>query len=277
MKFKTIFIIFNSIIGISFLILFILPFLFLDISQFSIIFSTNWIILCIFLLFIIIFNTYFIKNWKLFKLIEQENWEKLIIFIEKKVYDNKKYSKNLLKILINCYIVTSKLDSIQRLYEYLKNNNEKLIYKFPLEFGITFLLKNTPEESEMFFKGLLEHGNLKEKLWIKWNYAFSLMRLNKNEESKAVFSEILNEKTDHVLKLLTLYMYFPLVKNNPDEMNNVIFKADEFLNQFSINSWEKYLENEKKNIQAVILSKIVSDASNWVFNLKDLNKNETIQ
>lgn len=277
MKFKTIFIIFNTIIGVSFVILFILPFIFLEISQFSVIFSTNWIILCIFVLFIIIFNTYFIKNWKLFKLIEEEDWNKLINYIEVKIYDKTKYSDNIIKILINCYIVSSKIESIQKLYHFLENNNIKLIYNFPLEFGISFLLLKKPEEAGSYFKKLLEQKKIKDRLWIKWNYAFSLMRQNKNTEAKLIFSEILEDKPEPVLNVLSLYMYYPIIRDEPEESKKVLIKTNEFLNEFSVSSWEKYLEKEKKNIQAVILSKIITEASSWIFNLNTREETETLQ
>ncbi len=277
MKFKTIFIIFNTIIGVSFVILFILPFIFLEISQFSIIFSTNWIILCIFLLFIIIFNTYFVKNWKLFKLIEKENWENLIIYLEKKTYEKKKYSKSNIKMLINCYIVMSKIESVEKLYSFLYRNKKQIIYCFPLEFGIPFLLTNSPEESEKYFKELLEQKNVKEKNWINWNYAFSLMRQDKKEGTINIFSELMNEKMEPILNLLTLYMYYPLVKNNPDKFKNVLTKISEFLSEYSPVNWEKYLEKEKKNIQAIILSKIIVEAAGWIFNLNKKEESETLQ
>ncbi len=265
MKFKTIFIIFNTIIGVSFLILFILPFIMLEINQFSIIFSTNWIILCIFLFFIIVFNTYFIRNWKLFKLIEQENWPDLTVYLEKKIFKKKLYNKSIIKILINSYIVTSDLDAITKLYEYLKNNKKKIVKSFPLEFGIPFLLLNLPEESEKYFKSMLNEQ--KHKNWIKWNYAFSLMRQNKKDEPIKLFSEILYDKIDPILMLITLYMYYPIVKNNQELYKPVQIKIEDFLNSYSPNAWQKYLENEKKNIQAIILSKIITDAGNWIYNL----------
>jgi len=103
------------------------------------------------------------------------------------------------------------------------------------------------------------------------------MRQDKKEGTINIFSELINEKMEPILNLLTLYMYYPLVKNNPDKFKNVLTKISEFLSEYSPVNWEKYLEKEKKNIQAIILSKIIVEASGWIFNLNKKEESETLQ
>ena len=82
MKFKTIFIIFNVVIVFSFLFIFFMPLFLLGGDYFVDFFFNNWFIGILFVITLFIFNFYFLQNWQLFRLLENEDWNKLIEFLE---------------------------------------------------------------------------------------------------------------------------------------------------------------------------------------------------
>ena len=87
MKFKTIYILFNAVILLSFGFIFLMPLLLLGSDYFSLFVSKNWIAGALFLLTLIIINGYFLWNWKLFHLLETEDWRGLINLLENRVYE----------------------------------------------------------------------------------------------------------------------------------------------------------------------------------------------
>jgi len=70
MKFKTIYILFNAVILISFAFIFFMPLLLLGSDYFSLFVAKNWIAGVLFVITLIIINGYFLANWKLFRLLE---------------------------------------------------------------------------------------------------------------------------------------------------------------------------------------------------------------
>ena len=187
MSFKTIFIIFNTIILASFLVIFLLPIFYLGLDFFPNFIKSNWIALIIFSIFMLGFNFYFISNWKLFSLLEKENWLILIDFLENNIFKKNKIQKKYIKILINTYILTNKIKSIQALAEFIAANKAELLVHYPIEFGIPYLFSEEHKKAEEYFNGLLKIEKIKNREWISWNYAFALMKQNKTEEASVLF------------------------------------------------------------------------------------------
>ena len=276
MKFKTIFIIFNIVIIFSFLFIFFMPLILLGGEHFSAFFLKNWFIGILFLTTLGLFNLYFINNWMLFSLLEKEDWAALIRYLEKRIYEEKSLRSHYVKILINSYLVTSNLKGIMKLQNELSGRKPSLIQKHALQFGIPYLLDNKPEESEKYFGKLLSSTKVRDVLWIRWNYAFSILQLKQAEGAKIEFLKLLDFSKEPIVCLLSLYLLNSFPASDVMLRVRVDAKINDFRRSYSTEQWKTRLERSKENIEVLILSKIIKEASDWIFEYKPSAENQTV-
>jgi hypothetical protein len=266
MKFKSIFIVFNIVIAFSFLFFFLMPVFILGLNSFLLFFSKYWIALALFLMLLVGFNVYFILNWKFFRLLEKEDWYGLINHLENKIYNNRRISKRSIKILLNTYLCTSNSEGIKKLALFLKKQKPSLVSFFSLRFSIPYLVSDTPEESEFFFKRLLEDEKLKHRDWITWNYGIILMQEKKRDEAVTTFSSLLFPKVDSIIYLLALYMLNSLCSEDNKRLKNTIDLAkEEFTKDHTLQELTEKIEKNKNNIQVLSLRSTIMEALKWIF------------
>ena len=275
MKFKTIFIIFNLVIVFSFLVIFFMPLLLLGTEHFSEFFVNNWYISLLFIATLAIFNSYFIVNWRLFQLLEKEDWLGLIEYLEDKIYKHRKVQKNYLKILVNSYLVTSQSEEILKLKDHVEHMRPNLIRQFSVAFGLPYLLTNRSEEAERYYGKLLAQKRIRERTWIRWNYGFSLLQVKEAEGAKKEFFALL-ESDNPIIVLLSLYLLSSLAAGDDDAKSVLDGKAEEIRSRYSKARWEKKLNRHKSNLQAMIFSRLIAEASNWLFETEEVSKAKTV-
>ena len=264
MKFKVIFILFNVVILISFLVIYFMPLIMLGWDYTRVFWSKNWGLPVLFVGIIGLLNGYFIMNWKLFGLLEREDWPELIAYLEGKTYSKKFILPQQIRILINAYLVRSDLDAIGKLEGFLQKEREHLIPRFALAFGIPYLLRNNGAEMRDYFSRFLEIKS-RDRYWIRWNYAFALILQGEREKAREVLMGITDQKKEPVLSLLTLYLMDSLKSEDEVTRNAVASGIDEIAKRFTPTTWAREVEKSKNNIQVVILSKLVEEATDWVF------------
>ncbi len=265
MKFKIIFLVFNAIIIISFLFIFFMPFFILGWEYTQFFWSRNWILAVFFLLVMAVLNTYFALNWKLFSFLEKEDWQGLINYLEKKIYTDKRIRKQYIRILINTYLVRSETDKISTLEGFLSEKTPEMLPKFALQLGIPHLLKNDPEDMEKYFGKYLNDPKCKEKNWIRWNYVFALMLQQRTEESKQILLELNEAVKNPVLRLLTLYLMDAFTSQDEKVKQVVDEGKTQFKTKFSYKKWEAELEKQKGNLEVIVLSRLIKDATSWMY------------
>lgn len=269
MKFKTIFFIFNAVILFSFILIFLMPFFILGADFSEVIWSKNWYIGLIFLVVISVIDTYFILNWELFQLSEKEDWKNLYIYLENKLFNKKKVTSQYIKIWINTCMVTSKIDGITRLEELVKEVKPAYLKKFAVLFGIPHMVMKKDDSSEDYFYHMATQDNVPEKEWILWCYAFILLVRKKVDTAKPVLKELLGMKLSPVVYLLSIY----LLQSYKGEQDMEQLSKEErnfFVNRFhSREKWQAELEaRREKSLLTVLLSQMVKDAEDWIYNEK---------
>jgi len=270
MKFKSIFIVFNIVIVLSFLFFFLMPVFIIGMDHFLDFFSvfTNyWIFIALglFLILLIVFNTYFILNWRFFRLLEKEDWYGLVGYLENKIYNNKMFSKRSIRILLNTYLCTSNTEGIKKLALFLKKHKPDYISYFSLQFSIPYLIAGTPEESELFFKQLLEDTKLKHRDWIIWNHGIILMQQKKKDEAVNVFSLLLLPDVDNLVSLLALFMLNSLCYDNKQLKNKIDTLKSEYRRSNTMKELIEKIDRNKSNIQVLSLRSTITDALHWMY------------
>jgi hypothetical protein len=242
-----------------------MPLILLGGIHFTQFFSKNWFIIVLFAGTLSLFNIYFIQNWRFFQLLENEDWISLISYLEERIYNKEKLKKSYLKILINAYLVTSDTSAILRLKSHVQEKKPALIGQFSIQFSIPYLLDNKPEESQKFFGKMLAEKKLKNSDWVRWNYAFSLVQLKEYEAAKLEFNKLTENKNDPIVVLLSLYMLNSFSEANQITKEELAAKVARFKSSHNQTEWNKKIEQSKGNIQVLIFTKIIKDASDWIF------------
>ncbi|RKX75125.1 MAG: hypothetical protein DRP87_15310 [Spirochaetes bacterium] len=266
MKFKTIFILFNIVIILAFLIVYFMPIAILGFEYARVFWSKNWFLPLVFFLIIGILNFYFIQNWRLFQLMEREDWDGIVEYLEDKIFRKKIVGNQPIRILINAYFVKSNLQGIENIEAHLREKKPEAIARFAIPLGIPYLLKNDPPEMEQYFGRLRERTRGNTRNWMSWNYAFSLMMAKKREKALEILVDLNNRVKEPVLKLLTLYLLDAFSSADKEIKNIVEDGKNRLKKRFNSDSWERELAKSKANIQVIILGKLIQEAAKWGLN-----------
>ncbi len=265
MRFKTIYVIFNIVIIVSFLFIFFMPLLLLGREHFGEFLLRNWPSAALFVVALAGFNVYFVRSWKLFELLEREDWTGLIGHLEQEIYGKGRITRRHVKILINAYLVASRMEEIIRLHGHLSERRPALTNTFAIPFGIPYLLLNRPADSERYFGEVLASVRPRDRGWVSWNHAFSRVQLREVDAARSEFEALLADGRDPVLFLLSLYMLDSLSRGDEREREAVEARAREFRRRHSQKAWNKRVEGARENMEVLVLSRIIKQASDWVF------------
>jgi hypothetical protein len=129
MKLKAIFLLFNSVLVVSFLLIFLMPLFLLGTDSFSLFWGRNWIIAVVFVATLGAVNAYFGLNWRLFVNLEKEDWPALVVQLEQKVLRRGLTRPMYIRLLLNAYLILSNTEGILALIigDYLKAPPHRLI------------------------------------------------------------------------------------------------------------------------------------------------------
>jgi hypothetical protein len=264
MKFKVIFILFNIVIVVSFLVIYFMPLILLGSDYTAVFWSKNWGLPLLFIGIIGLLNGYFIYNWKLFTMLEREDWPGLITYLERKVYEKKMIVAQQVRILINAYLVSSNLEAINKLEGFLQDEKPAVLPRFALSFGIPYLLRNNSEEMESYFLRFIDDRG-KDGEWIRWNYAFALILQGKKPEAEKALIKIPGKKIEPVLLLLAIYLLNSINPENKGASEIIDDNKARLKKRFTPVLWAREIERSRNNVQVVILSKLVEEATDWLY------------
>jgi hypothetical protein len=242
-----------------------MPLILVDLQQFKSFLVKNGYIGALFIGMMAIFNFYFIRNWRLFGLLERENWVALKEFLERRIFQAGKIRRNYVKLLINSYLVASDMEAISNLRSHLDQKNLRISRAFAMPLGLPYLLNKKPLEGEQYFEKLLSEKKVKEPHWIRWNYAFCLLQQEQFEKASTELRRIAERCRDPVLILLSLYLLDSLSANDAAIVATVAQNRSEFRKSYTREKWDRRMEKPNKSFQEVVLIKLIREASDWMF------------
>jgi hypothetical protein len=262
LKFKTLYILFNAVIVAAFLIIFLLPLALLGADYFRLFVQKNWIAGALFLATLIIINGYFGLNWKLFRLLEREDWPALIRHLEDVIYRRARLAKSSCRLLLNAYLITGKTEPIAALEARVRRDRPGLLPALALSFGLPYLLRGDPQAAVDYFGPLADQEGVADRGWIRWNYAFSLMQLKRQEEAGGQLQELLQSAPAPELRLLSLYML--AASPSPELRSEAERGRAELAGKLTPEQWRRRLEGGGGNPQVTLLAPILREAREWL-------------
>jgi hypothetical protein len=112
---------------------------------------------------------------------------------------------------------------------------------------------------------MLGQPRLAESDWVSWNHAFSLLQTRQGDEARTVLARLVERVTEPVLLLLTIYLLDVLARNDAALESRVAAKRDLLKGRHTAESLRKAIEKSTANIQVVVVSRLLQDASQWLF------------
>lgn len=262
---KAIFLLLNAVLGVAFLVIFLTPLFLVGGDWFSLFWTRNWPIALVFAVTLAAIDTYFLLNWKLFTALENENWAEVAGFLEGRILRRGWITAGRVRLLLNTYLVTSNTEGILALEAYLAKKRPSLLAKFSLPFGIPHLLAKDPAASEAWFRAQLERPRLADRDWTRWNHAFCLLQARRRDDARSVLTDLVDQVTDPVLLLLAVYLLEAIPQPDTAAQARVAARRESLRSAHTPSSIQKAIEKSGANIQVVVLSKLLQDATQWLF------------
>lgn len=264
MKFKLIFLLFNGIIAVSFLFVFLMPLFFLGPDYARVFWMENWYLAAVFIVIIGGLNAYFALNRRLFSLLEAEDWQGLKAYLEDRVFTKKRFTQQQLRILINTYIVLAEPEKIRNLEAELNARNSRLVPILALEFGIPRLLRNDPDEMIEYYDRYRNHPKAKQRDWLAWAYSFAIMQKQRSEEARDVLLKLCEQTREPLVRLFSLYLLDAFRETDAELAQRVDTYKAEFRRRYGSGKLQREIEKNRANLQVVVLARLVKNATEWV-------------
>ncbi len=264
MRFKTIVIVFNTVIVLSFLFIFFVPLVLLGPDYFALFLSRNWIAGALFVAALAAVNGYFAANARLFGLLEAEDWPALVSYLETEVYRKGHVRAKQVRLLANAYLVTSNAKATKTLEEEVRRRRPGLVPKLAVQFGIRHLLAADSEESERFFSTLVADRRVPGRDWLRWNHAFCLCRRGQRDRARDELQALLPAVREPVLRLLVVYLLGTACGEDREARAAALRGRDELRERYPQPTWKRAVELARSNLEVIVLSKVIEDARSWL-------------
>lgn len=269
MKSSTIFILFNVVVGASFLFLFGLPFLVLGGASALEFWAGNWPPAVALAAVLAGIDGYFLANRRLFSLLEQENWPALTHYLEDRIVTRGRWSAALVRLLANTYLVLADAAAVGRLEAKLAAAKPRWLEREALVFGVARVLSGEGA-AEFFAARLAARGGKAAKgagaEWLDWYYAFALLLRRDFAAAADVLAPLSARAKDAlVVGLSAFFLEDSLAKALPARAADLAAAAASARARLTAKlpsraAWEKEVERGRASIHVVVLNKSLAEA-----------------
>lgn len=266
MKFKTLFFLFNIVILISFAFIFFMPLPILGWEYALSFWSQNWPIAILFAAVLFGLDSYFLINWRLFRLLEREDWPGLRSLLELQLEKKGTLGTQKTKIFINACLIGQNPARISSLREVYVARKARSLPKVALGLGLPLVLEGKSDGIEAFFGPLLNNSRTRsDGPWIRWCVAFGRLLRQDADGARPLLEAGLADKKDPVLMLLSLYLLDNLRHQNPEVSRLVDTQRSTLAARFTPKEWTTQLDALKERVILVLfMEKLIAEARQWL-------------
>jgi hypothetical protein len=269
MKFKALFVIFNIVLFLSFLTIFLLPFFILDASFMLEFWAKNWYFGAIFLVILALVNLAFLANWKMLSYLEQEDWPALSRYLEGEVFEKGHCSKRKVQLLCDSLLLLGDFATVRKLQDLLAEKKPALLGALGVRFSAAHLLAGD-YEAMYALSGAHGASSAGDRDWMSFFAAFSRHMSKKYEESAELMLAILETARDPLVVALSGYisgeLLVRMVPSRSEELKAAASGAKTKITaKYTRQKWLGFVEEEKAGIHVVILSKLINELDSWLY------------
>ena len=270
MKFKYLIIAFSIIIVIVILVTVLLPTI---LSETDILVSFRFItfpLLILVAVLLVLMSLFFFLNYRLFSLLEREDWPALAYYLEQKIYSKRKYTDRNVRLLASSYLVISDFSSVINLESKTQLAKPALVSQNVLIFGAARILSGAYAEAAAFFMKHMKKCRKTDSQWVHWYYGFSNLLAGNFLVTEPEFITLAESCDDAVITGLSAYfLYSSLEKKsqNREICRQASEKGRERVTRAFKNpeSWKKETDKMKSDIHAAIIRKYIETTGIWLF------------
>ncbi|MGF7108485.1 hypothetical protein [Treponema pedis] len=267
MKLKALFITFNIVLFLLLFTIFFFPLFYANGSVMREFWNMNWFLGPVFLVLIITVDIIFVKNRKLVEAIESEDWTALAMHLEEEIFDKKKFKFRNVRLLTDALILLSDFPSLDRLLLALKNNKSSFLNRLAPKFAAAKMLSGNYAELVEFSSRFNSSGSDE---WMLFYLGLSLYMTKDFYKSSEQFKDLQKKTENKLIRVLSSYILLSLLKNyNRMTEEECIAEKDALKSltakSYNENSWKTYTDSQQKEIYVMVLKKLISDSSAWLW------------
>lgn len=270
MKFKLIFVLLNITLLLLLGIIVVLPLLMGGVPFAAFFWQQNWLFTLVWTVIFLFFNYFYFSNRKLFYLLEREDWPALVHYLEDRVIQKGRYSKRLVRLLANSYLILSDSASVMNLENKTAIARPALVDENALIFGTARILGKDISGAIRFFQSRKGRANAKIREWISWYCGFSLLLDSQFNEAAEVFLPLARFSKDAVITALSSYFLSQSIARFLPESGPALEAAAAGAERVKkalprLSDWNKEVSRLSTEIHAAALSKYMEETGQWVF------------
>jgi cytochrome c1 len=218
-------------------------------------------------------SIFFFFNYRLFSLLEREDWPALAYYLEQKIYVKNRYSHRNVKLLASSYLVISDFPSVLKLESKTMMVKPHIISKNVLIFGAARVLSGNHSDAAAFFKAQLAKCNKKEKQWVQWFYGFSQLLSGAFQQSESEFLSLAVSSDNVLITGLSAYFLGSTIEKHssaPKKCRQAAENGRERVKNAinNLENWKKDADNVGSEIHIAIIKKYIDSAGKWLFEEK---------
>lgn len=263
MKLKTIAIIFNTLIVVSFLFVFVMPAVFLGWDYAGVFWRGNWYLILLFVLVLGTLNAYFVRNWSLFRALEEEDWSAVIQVLERRIA--RRPTVGSVRMYCHACVLTSRQDLIVQLESELVERRPSIVPKLVMVLAIPHLLSGDGEEIRSYFERHRGSGGRETQPWIEWGYAFGLMLLKRFDEARGILDEIARDAKPGLLLGLSAYLLDAWTRDDEEGARRVTGYLEAIRKRYSRHDWERLVNRERSELHVLVLGNLLTDVERRIY------------
>jgi hypothetical protein len=244
---------------------------------------SSWPFVAAFAAFTLVVDGYFLANRRMYRLLEREDWPALCVWLERRVFERRRYTARFTRLLANTYLTLSDPTAALELEQRTALVNPSLIEKNALVFGAARLLSKDTAGVALFFSARLDAAvrvrtarkrTFSTTCWLRWYYGFSLLLDRQYPRASEQFIILINEVSPAPAPLITGLSAFLLAdtlsKALVERKADLLATAEDGRRQTrkslpSIQDWNKAVSEACGEIHAAILLPRLRDAGEWIY------------
>ncbi len=210
MRFKSIFWLFNIVVLVALLLFSGLTFFLFGQEYAAVYWKNFWLVAVLFLLVVGGLDFFFVRNWRLFHLLESEDWPALLAWLEEIIYSRGRLNRLYANLLINTALSVGNYEAVQRLEAQVRRRKPQLIRTLGVSLGIPLLNAGNAAAVIDFYGPLADDPKIQNRSWACFCRASA-----QEQEGLSAMAELLQER-DVSIRLLA----FSKLSGNLDQLDN---------------------------------------------------------
>ena len=229
-------------------------------------------------------NMYFVLNRRMINYLEKEDWPALSEYLEKKIFQEGRYSRRNVRLLSQSYLVLGNFEAVLRLESKVTELKPDLAAENVLLFTSARLLDNTaenaPNKAVEYLKSCLENKNAADVYsgdmeWIRWYYGFSMIRVKTPgksfiDDALAIFGDLALNAKDIPVAGLSVYFICQTMGKNFCAGDNLYDAAETGKARVqkkvkTIKRWQRKVDKLTSEVHGIIIKTYLNETGLWLF------------